>query len=227
MSKIALYIRLSVEDQMDRTESESIINQRIFLNDYLDRNTELKGFHREEFVDDGYSGTNEKRPSFQRMLDEVKNGTIKTIIVKDLSRFMRDYIVLGDYLENIFPFMGVRFIAINDGYDSAKEKGNGTDLDIQFKGLLYDFYSKDISQKVKTVTTELKKQGKYLGWSPPLGYMKDPNDKHRIIVDKETSWVVRKIFDLALKGISSRKIAMILNEENIPTPNKRKTELTK
>lgn len=226
MNKVALYIRLSVEDQLDRNESESITNQRIFLNDYLDRNTELQGFQREEFVDDGYSGTNEKRPSFQRMLDEVKLGAIKTIVVKDLSRFMRDYIVLGDYLENIFPFMGVRFIAINDGYDSAKEKGNGTDLDIQFKGLLYDFYSKDVSQKVKTVTTELKKQGKYLAWSPPIGYMKDPNDKYKILVDKETSWIVRKIFDLALEGKSTRKIAMILNEENIPTPNERKTELT-
>ena len=202
MSKIALYIRLSVEDQIDRDESESITNQRSLLNNYLDKNAEFKGFQREEFVDDGYSGTNDKRPSFQRMLDEVKNGTIKTIIVKDLSRFMRDYIMLGDYLENIFPFMGVRFIAINDGYDSAKEKGNGTDLDIQFKGLLYDFYSKDISQKVKTVADELKKQGKFLAWSPPLGYMKDPNDKHKIIIDKETAWIVRKVYDLALEGKS-------------------------
>ena len=91
---------------------------------------------------------------------------------------MRDYIALGDYLENIFPFLGIRFIAINDGYDSAKEKGNGTDLDIQFKGLLYDFYTKDISQKIKSVSTELKKQGKFLAWSPPLGYMKDPVDKY-------------------------------------------------
>lgn len=227
MSKIALYIRLSVEDQMKKDESESITNQRSYLNDYLNRNDEFKGFQREEFVDDGYSGTNEKRPAFQRMIEEVKCGQVKTIIVKDLSRFMRDYIVLGDYLENIFPFMGVRFIAINDGYDSVKEKGNGTDLDVQFKGLLYDFYAKDISQKVKSVTTELKKQGKYLAWSPPLGYMKDPNDKHRIIVDKETSWIVRKVFDLALEGISTRKIATIMNEENIPTPNERKKELTK
>lgn len=226
MSKIALYIRLSVEDQMDRDESESITNQRSLLNNYLDKITEFQGFQREEFIDDGYSGTNDKRPSFQRMLDEVKNGIVKTIIVKDLSRFMRDYIVLGDYLENIFPFMGVRFIAINDGYDSAKEKGNGTDLDVQFKGLLYDFYSKDISQKVKSVANELKKQGKFLAWSPPLGYMKDPNDKHKIIIDEETAWIVRKVFDLALEGISTGKIAMLMNEENIPTPNKRKSELT-
>lgn len=226
MSKIALYIRLSVEDQMKKDESESIINQRSYLNNFLDRNDEFKEFSREEFVDDGYSGTNEKRPAFQKMLEEVKTGQIKIIIVKDLSRFMRDYIVLGDYLENIFPFMGIRFIAINDGYDSAKEKGNGTDLDVQFKGLLYDFYSKDIAQKVKSVTTELKKQGKYLAWSPPLGYMKDSNDKHKIIIDKETAWIVRKVYDLALDGLSTRKIAAIMNEENIPTPQKRKKEIT-
>lgn len=226
MSKIALYIRLSVEDQVKKDESESIINQRCYINDFLDRNAEFKGFSKEEYVDDGYTGTNEKRPAFQRMLEEVKQGKINAIIVKDLSRFMRDYIALGDYLENIFPFLGIRFIAINDGYDSAKEKGNGTDLDVQFKGLLYDFYTKDISQKVKTVTTQLKNQGKFLAWSPPLGYMKDPNDKHKIIIDKKTSWIVRKVFDLALKGLSTRKIAAVMNDENIPTPNERKKEIT-
>lgn len=226
MSKIALYIRLSVEDLIKTDDSESIINQRAYLNDYLDNNEELKNLIREEYVDDGYSGTNENRPSFQRMLEDVRENKVQTIIVKDLSRFMRDYISLGDYLENIFPFLGIRFIAINDGYDSAKEKGNGTDIDIQFKGLLYDFYTKDISQKVKSSMTTLKKQGKFLAWSPPLGYMKDPNDKHKIIVDKETAWIVKKIFKLALDGISSRNIAKILNEEKIPTPSKRKSELT-
>ncbi|HEO4253617.1 TPA: recombinase family protein, partial [Streptococcus agalactiae] len=226
MSKIALYIRLSVEDMIKTDESESIINQRAYLNDYLDKNEEFKNFTREEYVDDGYSGTNENRPAFQRMLEDVKKNNIQTIIVKDLSRFMRDYITLGDYLENIFPFLGVRFIAINDGYDSNKEKGNGTDLDIQFKGLLYDFYTKDISEKVKSSMTTLKKQGKFLAWSPPLGYMKDPNDRHKIIVDEETAWIVKKIFKLALDGISSRNIAKILNEEKIPTPSKRKSELT-
>ena len=226
MSKIALYIRLSVEDGIGREESESIIHQRMYLNDFLDKNTEFKNFQREEYIDDGYSGTNEKRPSFQRMLEEVKTGKIQAIVVKDMSRFMRDYISLGDYLENIFPFLGIRFIAINDGYDSAKEKGNGTDIDVQFKSLLYDFYSKDISQKVKTVMTELKKQGKFLAWSPPFGYMKSPKDNHSIIVDDETAWIVKKIFNLALEGVSSRKIAEILNKEKIPTPCKRKSEIT-
>ena len=226
MSRIALYIRLSVEDAIKVDESESIINQRLYLQDYVKRNDEFNGMEVEEFIDDGYSGTHENRPSFQKMLNEVKMGNIQVIIVKDLSRFMRDYILLGDYLENIFPFLGIRFIAINDGYDSLKEKGNGTDLDIQFRGLLYDFYAKDISVKVKTVTTELKKQGKFLAWSPPLGYMRNPKDKYTIIVDKETAWIVKKIFSLALEGLSTWRIASIMNAENIPTPNKRKKELT-
>lgn len=226
MSKIALYIRLSVEDVIKKDESESITHQRMYLNEYLDNNSELKAYKREEFVDDGYSGTNENRPSFQRMLSEVKEGKISVIIVKDLSRFMRDYIALGDYLENIFPFLGIRFIAINDGYDSEKKQGNGTDLDIQFKSLLYDFYSKDASEKVKTVSTALKKQGKFLAWSPPFGYMKSPDNKHNIIVDEETAWIVKKIYAFALEGLSSRKIAELLNEEKIPTPSKRKSEIT-
>ena len=137
MSKIALYIRLSVEDQVKDKESESIISQRMYLNDYLDQNAEFKHLERVEYVDDGYSGTNENRPSYQRLLEDVKSGQITNIIVKDMSRFLRDYITLGDYLENIFPFLGVRFIAINDGYDSLKEVGNGVDIDVQFKNLIH------------------------------------------------------------------------------------------
>ncbi len=226
MSKLALYIRLSVEDRLNVDESESIVNQRLFLRDYVGSNNEFKTYDIEEYIDDGYSGTNEKRPAFQRMLEDVKTGLVKIIVVKDLSRFMRDYIAIGDYLENIFPFLGVRFIAINDGYDSSKEKGNGTELDIQFKSLLYDFYSKDSSEKVKTVLTALRKQGKHIAWSPPYGYMRNPEDRYKIIVDEKTAWVVKKIYSLALEGISTRKIAAILNEEKIDMPSVRKKELT-
>ena len=226
MSKIALYIRLSVEDQIKENESESIISQRMFLNEYLDNNSNLKHLERVEYVDDGYSGTNENRPGYQRLLEDIKSGQVKNIVVKDMSRFLRDYITLGDYLENIFPFLGVRFIAVNDGYDSDKETGNGTDLDVHFKTLMYDFYSKDASVKVKAVRDTLSKQGKFQGWNPPYGYMKDPNDKHKIIIDEKVAWVVRKVFDLALEGISMRKIAQLLNEEGIDVPAKRKLELT-
>ncbi|NMD38231.1 MAG: recombinase family protein [Christensenellaceae bacterium] len=227
MSKIALYIRLSVEDQIKDKESESIISQRMYLNDYLDQNAELKHLVRVEYVDDGYSGTNENRPSYQRLLKDVKLGQITNIVVKDMSRFMRDYITLGDYLENIFPFLGVRFIAINDGYDSTKEVGNGVDIDVQFKNLMYDFYAKDASAKVKAVKRTLNEQGKIQSWNPPYGYMKDPEDKHKIILDKETAWVVKKIYELYLEGLSTRKINDYLNEHKIITPAQRKFELTK
>lgn len=227
MSKIALYIRLSVEDQVKDKESESIISQRMYLNDYLDQNAEFKHLERVEYVDDGYSGTNENRPSYQRLLEDVKSGQITNIIVKDMSRFLRDYITLGDYLENIFPFLGVRFIAINDGYDSLKEVGNGVDIDVQFKGLMYDFYAKEVSAKVKAVKQTLNEQGKIQSWNPPYGYMKDPEDKYKIIPDEKTSWVVEKIYDLYLEGFSTRKINDYLNEHQIITPAQRKLELTK
>lgn len=227
MSKIALYIRLSVEDQIKVKESESIISQRMYLNDYLNQNAELKHLERVEYVDDGYSGTNENRPSYQRLLEDVKSGQVTNIIVKDMSRFLRDYITLGDYLENIFPFLGIRFIAINDGYDSIKETGNGVDLDVQFKNLMYDFYAKDASAKVKSVKQTLNEQGKIQSWNPPYGYMKDPEDKYKIVPDEETSWVVKKIYELYLEGLSTRKIKDYLNEHKIITPAQRKLQLTK
>ena len=226
MSKIALYIRLSVEDQVKETESESIISQRMLLNEYLDNKEDLKHFERFEYVDDGYSGTNENRPAYQRLLEDIKSGKVKNIIVKDMSRFLRDYLSLGDYLENIFPFLGVRFIAINDSYDSDQEKGNGTDLDIQFKTLMYDFYSKDASVKTKTVRDTLNRQGKVQAWAAPYGYRKDPNDKYKYLIDEKVAWVVRKIFDLALEGLSMSRIAQYLNEQKIEVPAKRKLELT-
>lgn len=227
MSKIALYIRLSVEDQIKDKESGSIISQRMYLNDHLDQHAEFKHLERVEYVDDGYSGTNENRPSYQRLLEDVKSGQITNIVVKDMSRFLRDYITLGDYLENIFPFLGVRFIAINDGYDSSKEVGNGVDIDVQFKGLMYDFYAKEASAKIKAVKQTLNEQGKIQSWNPPYGYMKDPEDKHKIVLDEKTSWVVEKIYDLYLEGLSTRKINDYLNEHQIITPAQRKLELTK
>lgn len=227
MSKIALYIRLSVEDQIKVKESESIISQRMYLNDYLNQNAELKHLERVEYVDDGYSGTNENRPSYQRLLEDVRSVQVTNIIVKDMSRFLRDYITLGDYLENIFPFLGIRFIAINDGYDSIKETGNGVDLDVQFKNLMYDFYAKDASAKVKSVKQTLNEQGKIQSWNPPYGYMKDPEDKYKIVPDEETSWVVKKIYELYLEGLSTRKIKDYLNEHKIITPAQRKLQLTK
>lgn len=226
MSKIALYMRLSVEEVTENPESESILNQRQLLFSFVSGTEDLKGYPTEEFVDDGFSGTNTQRPAFQRMMEEVKQGVIKTIIVKDLSRFMRDYITIGDYLENIFPFMGVRFIAITDGYDSHKTQGNGTEIDVQFKNLLSDFYTKDISEKVKTTRNARSKQGIYNTWEPPYGYMKNPEDKTKIIIDKMTFKTVQDVFEMYLDGLSTRKIARVLNERGDIVPSERKSQLT-
>lgn len=226
MKRVALYLRLSVEERSGRYESESITNQREFLKDYVKNDKELNACPSEEFVDDGFSGTGTNRPAFQRMMEAVKQGKIGTIIVKDMSRFMRDYITIGDYLENIFPFMGVRFIAINDGYDSNVAAGNGTELDIQFKNLLYDFYSKDCSEKIKSIQTMARRKGKYNNWAPPFGYMKDPNNRYRVILDEKTYRIVQDIFAMALDGLSTRKIAEVLNERGVITPAQRKREIT-
>lgn len=226
MSKIALYIRISVEEFGDRIESESISSQRLLITDYILKDKELKTYEKVEYVYDGYSGTNINRPSFASLMENIKQGKINCIIVKDISRFLRDYILIGDYLENIFPFLNVRFISINDGYDSFKEKGNGTDLDIQFKRLLYDFYSKDVSDKVKISMNIQKKQGKFLAWSLPYGYMKNPTDKYSIVIDEVVAPVVREIFNLYLDGLATRKIAKIMNEKGYITPSVRKKQIT-
>ncbi len=226
MNKLALYIRLSMEDRFNNDESESVVNQRLFLRDYISSHKEFKVYSIEEYIDDGYSGTNENRPAFQKMLNDVKSGDIKLIIVKDLSRFMRDYIGIGDYLGNIFPFLGVRFISINDGYDSLNENGNGIEFDVQFKSLLYDFYSKDISEKVSSVSNSLRNQGKFLSAQAPFGYIKDPNDKHKLIIDKNTAWIVKRIYKMLLDGASIGEITRTLNKENVIVPSERKRELS-
>ncbi len=225
MNKLAIYLRISV-DELTNMESKSISNQRLYIKQYLEQNSLFKDSCIEEYIDDGYSGMNQNRPSFQKLLRDIKNKNINCVIVKDFSRFMRDYIELGNYLENIFPFLGVRFISINDNYDSLNKNEFQNSVDIRFKTLLYDFYSKDISNKVRSTSNKLKREGKFLSWSPPYGYIKDPNNKHRIIIDKETCEIVKRIFEMANENKSSRDIAKILNSENIITPSNRKKQTT-
>lgn len=225
MNKLAMYLRLSIEDYQKKGESESIHNQREYIKAYIKEHKDLMEYEISEYVDDGFSGTNSNRPAYQRLLEDLKNNQIDSIIVKDMSRFSRDYIEMGNYLENIFPFMGIRFISINDGYDSLKEGSNGTEIDTQFKSLLYDFYSKELSQKIRSISQELKSQGKNTNGLAPFGYLKDPNDKHRIIVDEKTAFIVREAFELILQGYSCRKIARIFNEKGYITRSDRKEEL--
>lgn len=225
MSKwiIGKYIRLSRADQdlmkkENKSESESISHQKALIQNFINDSSELKGSVQYEFFDDGYSGTNFQRPSFERLLEKIKKGEINCVIVKDFSRFGRDYIELGDYLERIFLFMGVRFISINDHYDSADYKGTTGGLDVVMKNIVYDYYSKDLSVKVKTAKYQKMKQGKYLGGHVPYGLMKDPKDKHKLIIDSEAAAVVREIFDMAIAKMRIIDMVRTLNERGVETP---------
>ncbi len=152
------------------------------------------------------------------MLEDARNGKFDCVVVKDLSRFGRDYIETGSYLEHIFPFLGIRFISINDHYDSASYNESIQDLNVDFKNLLYDLYSKDLSQKVKTSLWTRKERGQYISANAPFGYEKSLGDRHMLVICDEEAEVVRKIFSLALQGDSSYQIAKKLNLENIPAP---------
>lgn len=225
MNRVAIYLRLSEEDYKKADESISIVNQRDYIRSYIEDENSLKDSEIEEYIDDGYSATNTNRPSFLRLIDDIKNGKVGTIIVKDMSRFSRDYILLGDYLSNILPFFKIRFIAINDNYDSLKEQGNGIDTDAQFKTLYYDLFSKELSEKVRSSVKQIKSQGKNTNWAAPFGYIKDPEDKYHIIIDKRTVFIVKESFDLLLKGYSCIQIANIFNEKGYITRSERKEEL--
>lgn len=214
---IAIYMRLSKEDEFSHEESNSITMQRLLLRDYVREHfPQAKVL---EFADDGYSGTNFDRPGVQELLDGVKNAEINCIIVKDFSRFARDYIELGSYLEQIFPFMGVRFISINDKYDSDQYSGNVADIDVNFKNLLYDLYSKDLSLKIKASVRAVKEQGKAVCSTPPFGYTKDPEDRHKFVIAEDEAMVVRRLFKMYADGMSTVEIARIFNEEGVKPPS--------
>ena len=214
--RIAIYLRLSKEDEELADESSSIANQRTLLEGYAKKHFEH--YELKEFVDDGFSGINFCRPGVSRLLVQIKDGRIDCVLVKDFSRFSRDYIELGSYLEQIFPFLGVRFISLNDNYDSKRHKGNTAELDIPFKGLMYDLYLKDLSVKVKSSLRSRKEQGQYACGMTPFGYEKLKGDRHMLAVAEEEAKIVRRIFSLALERKTSVQIARLLNGERVPAP---------
>lgn len=220
MEKLYLYIRLSDadDDLKFKTESESIANQRTLLYRYIKSRKEFDSYDVVEFVDDGYSGTNGNRPSFERMIESLKKGEAHIVMCKDFSRFFRDYVEIGDYLERIFPFLEVRFIAVNDGYDSDEYKGSTAGMEVVMKYIVYSYYSKDLSQKIKTVMSSRKSKGEFVSSQAPYGYMKDPNVKRKLTPNPDTAPVVRRIFELALAGKKVGEIAQTLNDEHIETP---------
>lgn len=213
--KSAFYIRLSREDG-DNLESESITNQREILKSYLEC-AEKNLIFIDEYIDDGFSGSNFNRPSWQRLLMDIDNKKVDTIITKDLSRMGRDYISMGEYIERIFPEKNIRYIALNDDIDTLYESP-GLEF-LQFKLVFNDYYLKDTSKKIRKVVRAKKEMGQFLGWKAVYGYKKNPNDKYKLIIDENVRHIIKKIFNLAIKGNSPRQIANILSLEKIQSPS--------
>ena len=221
--RAAIYLRISQEDAepemsgRGQKESNSISSQRKYLLEYINRDSKLADSEVIEFCDDGFTGTNMERPAMQEMLKQVKQNRIGCILVKDMSRFSRDYIEMGTYLSQIFPFMGVDFIAINDGYDSREHDGATITLDTAFQTLLYDLYSKDVSVKVKASFDSKCAGGEYVFGQVPLGYEKSREVKNAVIVNEREAEIVRYIFSLAIEGMGTTQIVKRLHAEQIPT----------
>jgi len=218
---VAAYLRLSSEDG-DKAESNSISNQKSIIKQYAKRFDDL---HIVEFyTDDGYSGTTFDRPNFQKMINDIKDKKIDCIIVKDLSRLGRNYIEVGNYIEKVFPLYNVRFIAINDNVDSYKDPKSVSNVIVPFKNLMNDEYARDISNKVRSVLDNKKANGQFIGSYAPYGYMRNPKDKYKFIIDKEAEKVIKKIFSMILSGKSKKDVATELNSLGIATPRVHKLE---
>jgi DNA invertase Pin-like site-specific DNA recombinase len=218
----ACYLRLSLEDDEvargNHRESTSIGSQRLCISEFVQSHSDMPK-DITEFVDDGYSGTSMERPAMKKLLQLVTMGRIRTIIVRDLSRFARNYLEAGHYLEYIFPAYNVRFISINDDYDSAKvATGDSKGFELAVRNLLNDMYSRDISRKIKTSVDLKKMNGEYVYGQAPFGYKKGEK-KNTIVVDEEAAEIVRRIFHLAVSGRTVTEIARQMNEEKVITPS--------
>ena len=212
----AIYVRLSVEDNKRTGDGESIAMQQYMLEKYIAQQPDMMLYG--VYSDNGESGTGFARPGFEHMMDGVRKREIDCIIVKDLSRFGRNYVETGYYLEKIFPYLGVRFVAVNDHYDTENEK-EGNELVISLKNLVNDLYAKDISQKIHSSLSTKRKNGEFLGAFPPYGYLKSPEDKHKLVIDPEVAPVVREIFGWRLAGDGINQIARRLNDRGLPSPS--------
>ena len=209
--KVGIYIRLSRDDVTH--ESDSIVSQRCLLNQYVKENNYNLV---DEYVDDGFSGTNFDRPAFIKMMNDIKIGKINMIITKDMSRLGRDYIGTGELIEKYFPNNNIRYIAINDGIDTFIDNTNN---DIApFKAIMNDMYAKDISKKIKSSLRSRMKDGLYVSGRCPFGYKKDSNNKNHLVIDEEQASIVKMIFDLALKHNTYHYIAQYLTNKKIKTP---------
>lgn len=212
----ALYVRLSREDG-DREESDSVTSQRELLTEFVASQTDMT--EPCLYTDDGCTGTDFDRPAFQRMLTDLRAGVVDCVIVKDLSRFGRNYVGVGEYLEKVFPLLGVRFISINDRVDSFLDPQSVNSLIVPFRNILNDEYARDISNKVRASLDLKRRQGKFIGSFASYGYRKDPADHSRLLIDEEAAAVVRDIFDWFLGGMSILGIAKRLNAAGVLNPS--------
>lgn len=211
----AAYVRLSVEGDDLEKNRESIAMQQYMLEKYIGGQPDMR--LAAVFCDNGETGTDFERPGFEQMMDRVRDREIDCIVVKDLSRFGRNYVEAGYYLEKIFPYLGVRFVAVNDSYDTLKDRG-GNEMVLSLKNLVNDLYAKDISRKICSSLDTKRRNGEYIGAVPPYGYLKSPEDRHRLIPDQDAAPVVRRIFQWRAEGTGAAQIARRLNEEGIPSP---------
>lgn len=209
------YIRLSIEDS-GKTDGYSLENQEKLVRDYIADQQDMRLYRL--YIDNGATGTVFERPAFDEMMQDMKDGKINCIVVKDLSRLGRNYLEAGNYLEQIFPFFRVRFISITDGYDSNSPDVTDESLIIPLKNIINEGYAKDISLKITTSFESRKKQGQFMGRYPVYGYLKDPANKNHLIINPETCGIVRRIFQMRDSGMALGAIASQLNEEGIPSP---------
>ena len=220
LNRTGLYLRLSRDDEK-AGESMSIENQRMILRKFTAENG---GTIVDEYIDDGWSGTDFERPGVKRLLEDAKDGKIDTIVVKDLSRFGRNYIQVGQYIDYIFPAYGIRFIALSDNVDTADRSSTGMDM-MPIMNVFNEWHAANTSKKIRAVLECNWRKGKYTNWAYPYGYKAGQDEKRTAVIDEEAAAVVRRIFDLRLQGNSARAIARTLTDEGIPNPTAHYTRL--
>ena len=216
--RLGAYIRLSKEDlKKGKDDSNSVINQRDLLNDFYQKHIgEFESVS--EYVDDGHTGTDAERENFQRLLSDVMSGKINCVIVKDLSRFARNYSDAGSLIDNLFVQMGVRFISLAENVDSYKDPDSVSSIIVPITNVMNDQYCYQTSKKIRQVFDYKRRNGQYIGSFAPYGYIKDPKDKHQLIVDEDAAEIVKQIYALCLQGTTKRHISFYLNEHGVPSP---------
>lgn len=214
--KAAAYVRLSVEDS-GKPGADTIEGQKALLTSFIENKSDMELVS--VFCDNGRTGTDFDRPQFEKMMEEVRKDRVNCIVVKDLSRFGRNYKETGNYLERIFPFLGVRFIAVNDNFDTLTAERTQDGYIVPLKNLINEVYSKDISKKSASALHVKQQRGEFIGAWAPYGYSKDPDDKHHLVINEETAPTVRQIFKWRSEGLSVVQIGRRLNDAGILSPS--------